>query len=110
MYVKFKGDKRELARLAIIASVPGLEDVLIDKIYNPSYVPYWNHNGTAHTVGFFCFSNAIIHPNQSILPKPWAKVYPTALELVEAAGLEFVETLPYANWVTRVITERPLEI
>lgn len=107
MYVKFIGDKRKLARLAIIASVPGLEDLELDKIHNPSWVPHWNFEGVAHTVNFFCTYDVIIHPIRSTLSKPWGRKYLTAVNLIEAAGLQIVETLSLESWFKKLCTNPP---
>ena len=103
MYIKFRGDKRKLARLAILASVPGLEDLPIAKIYNPSWVKHWNFGGKTYTVNFFCPSDALVHPITGNLSRPWGVVYSTALHLVEAAGLGIVESMPLQKWYGKVL-------
>lgn len=109
MYVRFKGDKRQLARLAILASVPGLEEVSVEEIYTPNWVEYWNFECKTYPVKFFCPKDDLIHPTFANIDRPWAKKYPTALALVEAAELEVLEVLSNQEWADK-ITAKGLEV
>lgn len=110
MYVKFKGDGRELARLAILASVPDLEDVSLDVIHNPNWVQYWNFKGKQYVVNFLCSDDWLLHPITGNLRRPWAQTYPTALALVEAARLEVVESLTLYEWNKRLLMDTPSRV
>lgn len=97
--VWFKGDKRKLVALVIVAS--GCDSIAeLDEI--PEYclesLPYWKGD----TVNWLCYGNRLMHPifNEWV-DRPWSSRYPNAESLVKAAGLEVLCVMDASEFHSR---------
>lgn len=98
--IVFKGDARQVAALAIEASMG--ERPAVELITNPKWIGVWR----GKDVRFMCRLWGddpdvwvIVHCQRlPFITRPWAKKYPDAKSIVQAAGLTVIQEIDYDTY------------